>query len=115
MAGDALKAFAGFLEYNADTVALLIDNLPKLLAAYMAFKTVKAVAPGVTAFGKAIIGLAGNGISGLAQKLFGVKEATQTVGETSASSSKQILQSAVAFMAFGAGIALAAAANCIAA
>lgn len=108
VAGDALKAFAGFLEDNADTVALLIDNLPKLLAAYMAFKTVKAVAPGVTAFGKAIIGLAGNGISGLAQKLFGVKEATQTVGETSASSSKQILQSAVAFMAFGAGIALAA-------
>ena len=108
VAGDALKTFAGFLEDNADTVALLIDNLPKLLMAYMAFKTVKAVAPGVTAFGKAIIGLAGNGISGLAQKLFGVKEATQTVGETSASSSKQILQSAVAFMAFGAGIALAA-------
>lgn len=109
VAGDALKAFAGFLEDNADTVALLIDNLPKLLAAYMAFKTVKAVAPGVTAFGKAIIGLAGNGISGLAEKLFGVKNATQTVGETSSSSSKQILQSAVAFMAFGAGIALAAA------
>ena len=109
VAGDALKTFAGFLEDNADTVALLIDNLPKLLAAYMAFKTVKAVAPGVTAFGKAIIGLAGNGISGLAEKLFGVKNATQTVGETSASSSKQIFQSAVAFMAFGAGIALAAA------
>lgn len=109
VAGDALKTFAGFLEDNADTVALLIDNLPKLLMAYMAFKTVKAVAPGVTAFGRAIIGLAGNRISGLAEKLFGVKDATQTVGETSASSSKQILQSAVAFMAFGAGIALAAA------
>ena len=109
VAGDALKTFAGFLEDNADTVALLIDNLPKLLAAYMAFKTVKAVAPSVTAFGRAIIGLAGNGLSGLAEKLFGVKDATQTVGETSASSSKQILQSAVAFMAFGAGIALAAA------
>lgn len=109
VAGDALKAFAGFLEDNADKVALLIDNLPKLLMAYMAFKTVKAVAPGVTAFGRAIIGLAGNGVSGLAEKLFGVKDATQTVGETSASSSKQILQSAAAFMAFGAGIALAAA------
>ena len=108
VAGDALKTFAGFAEDHADTIAFLIKNLPKLLAAYMAFKTVKAVAPGVTAFGKAIIGLAGNGISGLAQKLFGVKEATQTVGKTSASSSKQILQSAVAFMAFGAGIALAA-------
>lgn len=109
VAGDALKTFAGFLEDNADTVALLIDNLPKLLAAYMAFKLVKAVAPGVTSFGKAIIGLASNGISGLATKLFGVSDATKTVGNASATSGKLLMQSAVSFMAFGAGIALAAA------
>lgn len=109
VAGDALKAFAGFLEDNADTVAVLIDNLPKLLMAYMAFKMVKAVAPGVTAFGKAIIGLASNGISGLATKLFGVSDATKTVGNASAASGKLLMQSAVSFMAFGAGIALAAA------
>lgn len=108
VAGDALKAFAGFLEDNADTVALLIDNLPKLLMAYMAFKTVKAVAPGVTSFGKAIIGLASNGISGLATKLFGVSDATKTVGNASATSGKMLMQSAVSFLAFGAGIALAA-------
>lgn len=108
VAGDALKAFAGFLEDHADTVAMLIDNLPKLLAAYMAFKLVKAVAPPVTAFGKAIIGLAGNGISGLAKRLFGVSQATKTVGNASATSGKLLMQSAVAFMAFGAGIALAA-------
>lgn len=108
VAGDALKAFAGFLEDNADTVAVLIDNLPKLLMAYMAFKMVKAVAPGVTAFGKAIIGLASNGISGLATKLFGVSDATKTVGNASATSGKMLLQSAASFMAFGAGIALAA-------
>lgn len=109
VAGDVLKGFAGFLEDHADTVAMLIDNLPKLLAAYMAFKTVKAVAPGVVSFGRAIMGLAGSGISGLATKLFGVRDATKTVGEASASSGKQVLQSAVSFMAFGAGIALAAA------
>lgn len=109
VAGDALKVFAGFLEDNADTVAVLIDNLPKLLMAYMAFKMVKAVAPGVTAFGKAIIGLASNGISGLATKLFGVSDATKTVGNASATSGKLLMQSAVSFMAFGAGIALAAA------
>ena len=108
VAGDALKAFAGFLEDNADTVALLIDNLPKLLMAYMAFKLVKAVAPGVTSFGKAIIGLASNGISGLATKLFGVSDATKTVGNASATSGKMLMQSAVSFLAFGAGIALAA-------
>lgn len=108
VAGDALKTFAGFLEDHADTVAMLIDNLPKLLMAYMAFKLVKAVAPPVTAFGKAIIGLASNGISGLAKKLFGVSEATKTVGNASATSGKMLMQSAVSFMAFGAGIALAA-------
>lgn len=109
VAGDALKTFAGFLEEHSEIVALLIHNLPKLLAAYMAFKTVKAVAPIVIGFGRAIMGLAGNGISGLATKLFGVKDATKTVGETSASSGKQIMQSALSFLAFGAGIAVAAA------
>ena len=109
VAGDALKTFAGFLEDNADTVALLINNLPKLLMAYMAFKTVKTVAPGVISFSGAILSLAGKGVSGLAGKLLGVGNATKTVGESSAASGKQVLQSAVSFMAFGAGIAIAAA------
>ena len=43
VAGDALKTFAGFLEDNAGTIALLIKNLPKLLAAYMAFKSLSSV------------------------------------------------------------------------
>ena len=109
IAGDALKTFAGFMEDHADVIALVLKNLPKLLGAYMAFKAVKAVAPGVVAFGKAIIGLSANGISGLAQKLFGVSNATKTVGNASATSGKLLMQSAVSFMAFGAGIALAAA------
>lgn len=108
IAGGALEAFAGFLEDHADIIAMLISNLPKLLMAYMAFKAVSAVAPGVMAFGKGIMSLAGNGISGLAQKLFGVSSATKTVGTASATSGKMLLQSAASFMAFGAGIALAA-------
>lgn len=108
IAGGALETFAGFLEDHADIIAVLISNLPKLLMAYMAFKAVRAVAPAVTAFGKGIMSLAGNGISGLAQKLFGVSSATKTVGTASATSGKMLLQSAASFMAFGAGIALAA-------
>lgn len=108
IAGGALETFAGFLEDHADIIAMLISNLPKLLMAYMAFKAVSAVAPAVTAFGKGIMSLAGNGISGLAQKLFGVSSATKTVGTASATSGKMLLQSAASFMAFGAGIALAA-------
>lgn len=108
IAGGALETFAGFLEDHADIIAVLISNLPKLLMAYMAFKAVSAVAPGVMAFGKGIMSIAGNGISGLAQKLFGVSSATKTVGTASATSGKMLLQSAASFMAFGAGIALAA-------
>ena len=108
IAGGALETFAGFLEDHADIIAMLISNLPKLLMAYMAFKAVRAVAPAVMAFGKGIMSLAGNGISGLAQKLFGVSSATKTVGTASATSGKMLLQSAASFMAFGAGIALAA-------
>ena len=108
IAGGALETFAGFLEDHADIIAMLISNLPKLLMAYMAFKAVRAVAPGVMAFGKGVMSLAGNGISGLAQKLFGVSSATKTVGTASATSGKMLLQSAASFMAFGAGIALAA-------
>lgn len=106
VAGDALKAFAGFLEDNADTVALLIDNLPKLLAAYMAFKLVKAVAPGVISFGSAIASLAGKGVKGLAGKLLGVSKGQEQVGKSSSGSSKKILSSAKAFMMLGAGVAL---------
>lgn len=106
VAGDALKAFAGFLEDNADMVALLIDNLPKLLAAYMAFKAVKAVAPGVISFGSAIASLAGKGIKGLAGKLFGISKGQEEVGKSSSASSKKILSSAKAFMMLGAGVAL---------
>ena len=106
VAGDALKAFAGFLEDNADTVAVLIDNLPKLLMAYMAFKMVKAVAPGVVAFGSAITGLAGKGIKGLAGKLLGVSKGQEAVGKSSSGSSKKILSSAKAFMMLGTGVAL---------
>lgn len=108
IAGGELETFAGFLEDHADIIAVLISNLPKLLMAYMAFKAVSAVAPGVMAFGKGVMSLAGNGISGLAQKLFGVSSATKTVGTASATSGKMLLQSAASFMAFGAGIALAA-------
>lgn len=106
VAGDVLKTFAGFLEDHADTVALLINNLPKLVAAYMAFKVVKAVAPGLLSFGSATVTLAKSGISKLAGKLFGTAKGTEAVGKSSSASSKKVLTSAKAFMMLGAGVAL---------
>ena len=106
VAGDALKTFAGFLEEHSEIVALLIHNLPKLLAAYMAFKTVKAVAPGVIGFGSAIGSLAKSGISKLGSKLFGVSKGQEAVGKSSSGSSKKLLVSAKSFMMLGTGVAL---------
>lgn len=105
-AGDALKTFAGFLEDNSDKIAFLIQNLPKLLMAYMAFKAVKAVAPGMLSFSSALTQLAGKGISGLAGKLFGVGNATKTVGKTSVSGSKQISAMGTSFLKVSLGISL---------
>lgn len=106
VAGDALKTFAGFLEDNADTVALLINNLPKLLMAYMAFKTVKTVAPGVISFSGAILSLAGKGVSGLASKLLGIAKSQKKVGDVTKTTSGQISNSSKSFMQLAAGVAL---------
>lgn len=105
-AAGALKTFAGFLEDHADVIANVIDHLPQLLGAYLAFKAVKKVAPGVMTFGRAISSLAGKGISGLAGKLFKTSKGQEAVGKTSKATSKQILTSAKAFMMLGAGIML---------
>lgn len=105
-AGGALKTFAGFLEEHSDTVAVLIKSLPKLLAAYMGFKLVRAVVPSLVGFTGAILGLAGKGIKGLAGKLLKVSKSQEEVGKSSSSSSKKVLTSAKAFMMMGAGVAL---------
>lgn len=106
VAGDALKTFAGFMEDHAGIIAVVLQNLPKLLAAYMAFKAVKAVAPGVVAFGSGIAGLFKSGISGLPGKLLGVSKGQNAVGKSSSGSSKKLLASAQAFSMLGAGVAL---------
>ncbi len=106
VAGDALKTFAGFLEDNADTVALLINNLPKLLIAYMAFKTVKAVAPGVVSFSGAILSLAGKGVSGIAGKLLGIAKSQKKIGDVTKTTYGQVSNSSKAFMQMAAGVAL---------
>lgn len=106
VAAGALKAFAGFLEDHADMVALLIDNLPKLLVAYMAFKAVKAVAPGLAAFGGALDKLAGGKIGSLSKKLLGTAKAQKEIGDATQTTSGQISSGSKAFTQLGAGVAL---------
>lgn len=105
----ALTTFAGFLKEHDKEIAKAITLLPKLYVAYRGFKIVSAVAPGVVSFTKAIVRLTGKGIAAIAGKLFGVAAGEKAVGEASKESSGSIVESATAFLAIGAGVALVAA------
>lgn len=103
----ALKAFAGFIKKHADTIAAIALKLVKLRMAYKGFKIVKTLVPGVKAFSGAIVKMAGKGIGAIAGKLFGIAAGEEATGAASSASAKQVLASAVAFIALGAGVALA--------
>lgn len=103
----ALKSFAGFLKDNSDIIAKVVSKLPQLLVAYKGFKIVKTLVPGVKAFSSAIVKMAGKGIGAIAAKLFGIAAGEEATGAASSASAKQVLTSAVAFIALGAGVALA--------
>ena len=102
-----LKSFAGFLKDNSDIIAKVVSKLPQLLVAYKGFKIVKTLVPGVKAFSGAIVKMAGKGIGAIAGKLFGIAAGEEATGAASSASAKQVLTSAVAFIALGAGVALA--------
>lgn len=106
VAAGYLKTFAGFLEDNADKIALVLQHLPQLLLAYKGFKIVKAVVPFVSAFSGAIVKLAGKGIASLAGKLFGIAAGTKATGSASKYSSGSILKSAQAFMMMAGAVLL---------
>ena len=108
-ATDALTTFADFLKDHDKEVAKAITLLPKLYVAFKGFKIVSAIAPGVKTFAGAIVSMTGKGIATLAAKLFGVAAGEKAVGTASKESSGTIVESAKAFVAIGAGVALIAA------
>lgn len=105
----ALTTFADFLKDHDKEVAKAITLLPKLYVAFKGFKIISAVAPGVKTFAGAIVSMTGKGIATLAGKLFGVAAGEKAVGTASKESSGTIVESAKAFVAIGAGVALIAA------
>ena len=105
----ALTTFADFLKVHDKEVAKAITLLPKLYVAFKGFKIVSAIAPGVKTFAGAIVSMTGKGIATLAGKLFGVAAGEKAVGTASKESSGTIVESAKAFVAIGAGVALIAA------
>lgn len=105
----ALTTFADFLKDHDKEVAKAITLLPKLYVAFKGFKIVSAIAPGIKTFAGAIVSMTGKGIATLAGKLFGVAAGEKAVGTASKESSENIVESAKAFVAIGAGVALIAA------
>lgn len=106
VAAGYLKTFAGFLEDNADKIALVLQHLPQLLITYKGFKIVKTVVPFVSAFSGALVKLAGKGIASLSGKLFGIAAGTKATGNASKSSSASILKSAQAFLMMAGAVLL---------
>lgn len=101
-----LTSFAGFLEQHSDAVAQVVNHLPQLLAAYMAFRAVKTVAPGMMLFGRAIsaVGMAAGGK--IAGKLFGIGKGADAAGKSASASGKQMLTAAKSFALMGVGVLL---------
>lgn len=106
---DAIVKVANFITEHSDTIAKLIKLLPKVAAGFAAFKVAKTVAPFITTFASGIAKIASKVGGGLASKLFSTSKAQQTVGETSASTSGQVLSAAKAFALMGVGVLLIAA------
>ena len=109
VAAGYLKMFAGFLENNADEIALVMQHLPQLLVAYQGFKILRTVSPllGIFAGGMAsIVASAGKGLAG---KLFGVSKGMSQVGQYSEKTSSKVSGTAKAFMMMGVGVLAVAA------
>ena len=103
--GTAISITGGFLLDHSETVTKVIPVVAGLALAYKSFKVVKTVLPAVQGFTKAITGMAGKGIGGIAGKLFKIGKAEEEAGKKSSVSSKKMLASAKAFMMVGAGVA----------
>ena len=105
----AIKTVANFITEHSDTIAKLITLLPKVAAGFVAFKAAKTVAPFLSTFASGIGSIASKVGGGLASKLFGTSKAQKTVGETSATTSGQVLSAAKSFALMGVGVLLIAA------
>lgn len=108
VAKNALVKLAGFMEEHADTIAKLIQMLPKLAAGFAAFKVVKAVAPFVGVFAKGIGSLAKIAFKTIGSKLLGLAGNMKTTGTASSTVSGSVMESAKAFLAMGAGVLMIA-------
>ena len=104
-----LKSVANFATEHAGAISKLIKLLPAIVIGIKGFQVAKTVAPFVTSFASGIGKLASGGISGIAAKLFGISTAQKATGAASATAAPPLWQSALAVLALGGAVLLAAA------
>lgn len=104
IAAGYLKTFAGFLENNADKIALVMQHLPQLLVAYQGFKILRTVSPLLGIFAGGMASIVASVGKGLAGKLFGVSKGMSQVGQYSEKTSSKVSGTAKAFMMMGVGV-----------
>ena len=104
----AIKSVADFITENKAVIAEYAPIIKKVAGAFAGLLVAKTVAPGLTSVAGSLLKMAGGGIVSLAGKLFGIAGGQKALGTASAASGPSILQSAVATLALGAAVALAA-------
>ena len=102
------KAIVTYLLDNSEKLSKAIPYIIGAAAAFKGFKIVSALVPGVASFAKSIVSMASGGIKTLASKLFGVAGGTKAAGTASATSAKDMLAAAGAFLMMGASVLLIA-------
>lgn len=105
----AITTVSDFIVENQATIQKVMPYVLKLAGAFAAYKVVNSVAPGLTSFAGSLLKMAGKGIGGLAAKLLGIAGAQKATGAASATSAPSIMQSALATLALGGAVLLAAA------
>ena len=105
----ALKSVAGFMKEHADEIAKALPVIAKVAGAFLAWKAIKKVVPGVSLLTSGLKSLGGKAISGIAGKLFKTKEASDAVGKSAGASGKSMLTAAKSYALMGVAVFLIAA------
>ena len=101
---NVIKDVAAFAKEHASAIATFVKWLPAIVVGIKGFQIASSVAPGVTAFTKAVGGLVSKGFGGIASKLFGVSKAQKDVGTASATSGTQMLTAAKSYALMGVAV-----------
>ena len=104
-----VKKIIDFFLNNSEAIAKLIPWVLGLVGAFKAFNIIKTIVPAVASFAKSIASMAAKGIAGIASKLFGIAAAEKATGTASATAAPSLMQSALAILAIGGAVFLAAA------